>query len=259
MSDSTSTANELSDGMAAINLSTPSKPLPNSPISSSQSSFDQQRDKLPKYFGAEFLSQQPFIQTIDHVRHRMRGILITQDTYRDFRLSFHSDRNARAFLGDLLVAMSQSNDFLRMSELELEEMNASWDDEIRPNYSPRPTEMEVTMAYEVAYHISIKAELVKTVYYVALTSSFMSKLVETAICRRELNGLWNGSANAKTAKQLPFSRHSQHRESAEEELKLAIDSCRTKATKEATSGKTKCFDQLQELMSRSQYPSLLKS
>ncbi len=258
MSDTSSTANELSDGMSAISFSTPSKSLFNSSATSSQLPFDQQVNKLPQYFNAEFLSQQPFIQTIDHVRHRMRGIIITQDSYQDFLLSFSSDMDARKFLGNVLVAMSQSKDFLRMSELELEEMNASWNDQIQPIYSPRLTDMEVTVAYEVVYHVSAKAELVKTIYYVALTKSFMSDLAATAICSRELNGLWNGTAAAKRVKTLPFSRHSQQRESVEKELNLAIDSC-SNAMKPATSSKIECFDQLQELTASSQYPSLLNA
>ena len=51
MSDTSSTANELSDGMEAINLSTPSKLPPNGPNSSSLSPFNQQMaNRLPTLF-----------------------------------------------------------------------------------------------------------------------------------------------------------------------------------------------------------------
>jgi hypothetical protein len=213
--------NGLCNGVDEIHISSTDEVGSHPPSSVLSASDNRRGSGLPKYFTADFLSKQPWIRTADSVRHRLRGILITQDTFPIFRLSFEDDNAARCFLGELLVAMSASRRFMRVSEIQLEEMNATWDETMRP-VSPQfcPTELDVTVAYRTTYQISTQNEIIKTLHYVALSTNYIGELIENAICNRELNGLWNGSATAM-AKQMPFSRHSQQRESVENNLELA--------------------------------------
>jgi hypothetical protein len=111
-----------------------------------------------------------------------------------------------------------------MTELQLEDMNASWNDFAYPRNSQFiATELPVTVAYETTYEISTRAEIVKTLYYIALSNIYMERLVADAACNRGLNGLWSKSVEAPVAPQTPFRPHTEQQKSIEDELKLAIN------------------------------------
>src|SRR5436190_14006329 len=118
MSDSTTKISTASD---KIKVSSSPETLSSEPRPSSSTSAPAvEKFPLPNDVDAAHFSQQPWICKADSVRHRLRGILITHDTYELFRLSFEDDNSARTFLGELLAAVSTSGHLIRMSEVQLE-------------------------------------------------------------------------------------------------------------------------------------------
>lgn len=135
-------------------------------------------------------TQQSWVRQVDTVYHRRRGILITHDTYNDFRLSFEDDQSARSFLGELLVTVSTSDHVVRLSELQLEKVNSQWDENprfINPEFAP--VNLPLIMSTKTVYSLSTKWEIVKTLYYIALSQDMLDELFEEAICKTSLNGL----------------------------------------------------------------------
>ncbi|KAF2816919.1 uncharacterized protein BDZ99DRAFT_404154 [Mytilinidion resinicola] len=178
---------------------------------------------FPYDIDASLFSRQPWICKTDSVRHRLRGILITHDTYDLFRLSFESDSAARHFLGELLVAMSTSGLIQRMSELQLEELNSHWDETARTIHPQfEPVNLPVLVAFGVAYSLSSQWQIIKTLYYIALSQEILDTLYEDAICNLPLNPL-NSAKYTPMVKDIPYLRQSQQRCSAELELKKALE------------------------------------
>lgn len=152
MSNSTTKVDEGFTGLDGIKDSSSVETLGSEPRSSSSTSALAKEFRLSNDVDAELFSNQPRISKADSVRHRLRGILITQDTYELFRLSFEDDNSARTFLGRLLPAVSRSGHLIRMSEVQLEEVNSDWDEEARfihPQF--KPVNLPVLMSTEVVY------------------------------------------------------------------------------------------------------------
>jgi hypothetical protein len=178
---------------------------------------------LPYNVDAPIISQQPWICKADSVRHRLRGILITHDTYDLFRLSFEDDSSARTFLGELLVAMSTSRRIIRMSELQLEELNSNWDEAARYNRPQfEPVNLPVLVSDIVTYSLSSQWEIVKTLYYIALSQDILDTLCEDAYCKLPLNALLDAT-HKPMVKEVPYLRHSQQHSSAEFEFRKALE------------------------------------
>ncbi|KAF2502568.1 hypothetical protein BU16DRAFT_554623 [Lophium mytilinum] len=178
---------------------------------------------LPHEVDAALFSEQSWICKADSVRHRLRGILITHDTYDLFRLSFESDPAARSFLGKLLVAMSRSGEIKRMSELQLEEINSNWDETARPSHPQfQPVDLPVIVGFKVIFSLSSRWEIVKTLHYIALSQEILNTLCEDAICNSPLTPLLDATYSPMVTK-VPYLRDSQQRCSAERELKSALE------------------------------------
>ncbi|OCK77024.1 hypothetical protein K432DRAFT_436743 [Lepidopterella palustris CBS 459.81] len=227
MNDDTTKADEISTAMEKISVSSFEENAYSEgrSLSSSSTLAVKKESWLPHNVDAALFSQQPWICKADSVRHRLRGILITHDTYDLFRLSFKSDPAARYFLGELLVAMSTSSPIIRMSELQLEELNSHWDEtarSIHPQFEP--VNLPVLMVFEVAYSLSSQWEIIKTLYYIALSQEILDTLCEDATCNLPLNPLLDAK-NTPIVKDIPYLRHSQQRCSAELELKRALEYC----------------------------------
>jgi hypothetical protein len=109
-----------------------------------------------------------------------------------------------------------------MSELQLEELNSDWDEttrSIHPRF--RPVNLPVIVATEVSYSLSSQWEIVKTLRYIALSSTLFPTMCEDAICKVPLNALHN-AASASKVKEVPFLRHFEQQCSAEVELEKAL-------------------------------------
>lgn len=140
-------------------------------------------------------TQQPWVIPVDKVLHRRRGILITHDTYHQICLSFENVTAACSFLGEVLAVVSASDSVVRVSELQLEEANSQWDEKpraINPQFAP--VNLPLIMATKTVYSLSTTWEIVKTVYYIAISQYILDKLCEEAICRSSLNGLVKAQA-----------------------------------------------------------------
>lgn len=181
--------------------------------------------KRTKEVDAERFSKQPWICKIDSVRHRLRGILITQDTYNLFRRSFGDDWSSREFLGRLLEAMSATGRIMRMSELQLEQINSRWDEALERYMYPqfKPVDLPVLVAFKVAYAVSTKWEIVKTLYYAAFSEDIFEKLCEDAITKSSLNSLMHAKTVSMQDEVRPL-RHFGEDLSVEQELSRAIES-----------------------------------
>ncbi|EED22064.1 hypothetical protein TSTA_093100 [Talaromyces stipitatus ATCC 10500] len=169
---------------------------------------------------AALLTQTPGVVRIDTVLHRRRGILITHDTYDYFRLSFEDDDHARCFLGEILANVSASDHVVRLSELQLEEINSQWDENprvINPRFTP--ANLPLIMSTKLVYSLSTKWEIVKTHYYIALSETMLDQLCEEAICSASLNGFIKVTS-LPIMKDIPDIR--QPKMSVEHELTQAL-------------------------------------
>lgn len=153
MNDSTTKVNEVSTTLDEIKISSSAETLDSEPHPLSSTSAQAIKKFPPPHdVDAEHFSSQPRNCRADSVRHRLRGILITHDTYDLFRLSFEDDKSARTFLGSLLAAVLQSDHLIRMTEVQLEEVNSDWHEEARlihPQF--KPVNLLVIMAAEEFY------------------------------------------------------------------------------------------------------------
>lgn len=213
MSDSTTKVDEISTVLDKIKVS-----------SSPETSGSEPHSPLPNEVDEAHFSRQPWICKADSVRHRLRGILITHDTYELFRLSFKDDDSARTFLGELLEAVSTSGHLIRMSEVQLEQVNSHWDEEARfihPRFEP--VDLPVIFSAAVVYSLSTHWEIVKTLYYVALSQDILDTLCEDAYCKVSLNAL-HEIKRSPVVEEAPYLRNSQQRLPADLELASALGS-----------------------------------
>lgn len=169
---------------------------------------------------ATLFINQPWICTADKVRHRRRGILITHDTFNHFNLSFDDNYSSGQFLGDLLGTIAKSGRIVKMSELQLEELNSMWDDTIRVHHPQfTPVDRPLLVCTKVTYSLSPTWEIVKTLYYIAISQDILDYLFEHVTCNVDLTELHKAKATP-LVKEVPNPRQQQH--SPEVELERAV-------------------------------------
>ncbi|KAI7972423.1 hypothetical protein EIK77_008886 [Talaromyces pinophilus] len=179
----------ITNGVERVTIA-PSSPPTSLPLPSEDTMTLFKRNFPYRDIDAALFTRQSWVRQVDAVHHRRRGILITHDTYNDFRLSFEDDQSASSFLGELLVSVSTSDHVVRLSELQLENVNSQWDENprfINPKFAP--VNLPLIMSTETIYSLSTEWEIVKTLYYIALSQDMLDKLFEEAICKTSLNGL----------------------------------------------------------------------
>ena len=110
-----------------------------------------------------------------------------------------------------------------MSEVQLEQVNSHWDEEARfihPQFEP--VNLPVLVSAGVVYSLSTHWEIVKTLYYVALSQDILDTLCEDAYCRVSLNAI-EDTKSTPMVKEVPYLRHSEERLSADLELTSALE------------------------------------